>query len=155
MAFSTGYLADPQAVGAGERYGPNQVILPATVFEDNLKVGRFAKLDAGSLDNMDGSAAPVIAGVVIRHASDVADSAVIDADLYDHVEYVRQGLVTVDVKAGETPARFGRVYVSNAGDANDGLATATGTDVSINAEFISEIQTNVWLIFVGPTLGIS
>ena len=154
MSFATGYLSDPQNVGGGERFGLNDIILTAVDFEDNLKVGRFAKLDTGSIDNMDGSASPVIAGVVLRNvANPVEDGAVIDADLYSQVEYMRQGLVAVDVKSGETPSLFDRVYVSNAGDANDGLATATNTDVAVNAEFIHEIQSGVWLIYLNPAPG--
>jgi len=154
MSFATGYLGDPRKVGAGERYGEADIVLTALTFEDNLKVGRFAKLDTGSLDNVDGSATPVFAGVVLRNpANPVEDAGVIDSALYPQVEYLRQGLVTVDVKAGETPALFGRVYVSNAGDANDGLATATNTDEPVNAEFITEVQSGVWLIYVTPPQG--
>lgn len=154
MSFSTGAINDQQAVGAGERLGAYAIALESTVFEDSLKVGRFAKLDTGSLDNMDGSASPVIAGVVLRNvANPVEDGAVIDADLYSQVSYIRQGLVTVDVKTGETPSLFDRVYVSNDGDANDGLATATNTDEPVNAEFIMEVQTGVWLIYVNPAPG--
>jgi hypothetical protein len=154
MAFSTGLLGDPNKVGGGERYDDAMLVLSATTFEDNLKVGRFAKLDTGSIDNFDGSATPVIAGVVLRNvANPVEDAGVIDADLYSQVEYIRQGLVTVEVKSGETPTQFGRVYISNAGDANDGLATATNTDVDANAEFIEEVDTNVWMIYVTPAPG--
>ena len=154
MSFSTGHLDDPVKVGAGERYGTGDVVLTALTFEDSLRVGRFAKLDTGSLDNMDGSATPAIAGVVLRNpSSPVEDDATVDSDLYSQVEYVRQGLVTVDVKSGETPALFGRVYVSNAGDANDGLATATNTDEAVNAEFITEVQSGVWLIYITPPPG--
>lgn len=154
MAFGTGHLDDPQSVGGGERLGTVHAIFTATAFEDGLKVGRFAKWDTDQLDNFDGSATPVIAGVVLRNvANPVEDLATIDADLYSQVEYMRQGLVTVDVKTGETPARFGRVYISNDGDANDGLATATNTDVDANAEFIEEVQTGVWLIYVTPAPG--
>ena len=153
MAFQSGLPIDPAEVGAGERF-TDQVILTATDFEDALKVGRFAKLDTGSIDNMDGSATPVIAGVVLRNvASPIESGATVDADLYTHIEYMRQGLVSIDIKTGETPDQFGRVYVSNAGDANDGLATATNTDVAVNAEFIEEIQTGVWLIYVNPAPG--
>lgn len=143
MAFATGYLADPQKVGAGERYGSTNIVLTADTFEDGLKVGRFAKLDAGSLDNLDESATPVIAGVVLRNAAaPVEDGGVIDADLYGQVEYIRQGLVTVDVKTGETPAQFGAVYADNA----TGEATATNTDIAVSGEFIEEVQAGVWLI---------
>ena len=154
MSFGTGQLNDPQKAGAGQRMDQLQLILTAREFEDNLRIGRFAKIDSGSLDNMDGSASPLIAGVVLRDVSrPVEDTDVIDADLYDQVEYLRQGLVLVDVKSGETPSRFDRVYVSNDGDADDGLATATNTDVAVNAEFVEEWQTDVWLIYVNPASG--
>jgi len=153
MAFATTNLDDPQKVGGGER-GDNVIALTATTFENGLKVGRFAKLDTGSIDNMDGSATPVIAGVVLRNvANAVEDGATIDSALYSQIEYARQGLITVDAKAGETPTLFDRVYVSNAGDANDGLATVTNTDVAVNAEYIMTIQTNVWLIYLNPAPG--
>jgi len=154
MSFLTGYLDDPQKAGAGERFGNLHLIYTARTFENGLLAGRFAKLAAGSLDNMDGSASPVIAGVVARKVtSPVEDGAAIDNTLFKQVEFIRQGLCTVDVKAGETPAMFGRVYVSNAGDANDGLATATPTDEAVNAEFIEEVQAGVWLIYVNPAPG--
>lgn len=154
MAFDAVRTDDPTKVGAGERFGTNQLILTARSFEDNLRVGRFAKIDTARLDNMDGSATPVIAGVVLRNvANPVEDDATVDADLYSQVDFIRQGLVSVRVKTGETPSRFDRVYVSNAGDANDGMATATNTDVAVNAEFIEEIQTGVWLIYVNPAPG--
>ena len=153
MAFTSARTDDLQKVGGGEQY-KNVVALTSDTFEDGLKVGRFAKLDTGSIDNMDGSATPVIAGVVLRNvANAVEDGATIDADLYSQIEYARQGFVTVDAKAGETPSLFDRVYVSNAGDANDGLATVTNTDVAVNAEYIMTIQTNVWLIYINPAPG--
>lgn len=149
MAFTTGYLGDPSRVGAGERWDPNSaVVLTATDFEDGLVVGRFAKMDSGSLDNMDGSATPVIAGVVLRNvASPVEDGETVDATLFEQWEYQREGFVTVAVKDGETaPAMFGTVYASNAGDADDGLATSTGTDVETTAEFIRVVKPGVWLV---------
>jgi len=156
MAFATGLIGDPQKVGSGERYGTTNIILAQTTFEDQLVVGRFAKLETGSIDNMDGSETPVIAGVVLRNVSSpVEDTDAIDSALYSTVNIMRQGLITVDVKTGETPALFDRVYVSNAGDANDGLATATNTDevVNVNAEFIEEVKTGVWLVYVNPAPG--
>ncbi len=147
MAFSSSFTNDIVAVGSGEIYGNAGIKLSATNFEDGLIIGRFAKYDTGSIDNFDGSATPTIAGVVMRKVSRaIEDASTVDATLYSQVEYLREGLITVDVKAGETPTKFGRVYVSNAGDANDGLATATDTDVAAAAEFIEEIKENVWLI---------
>lgn len=149
MAFDTGYLSDPQRSAAGERFDPNSaLVLTADDFENGLRVGRFAKIDSGSLDNLDGSATPVLAGVVLRKVSNpVEDDATIDSALFSQVEYQRQGLVTVAVKAGESaPSLFGAVYVSNAGNADDGLATSTNTDVATNAEFIREVRAGVWLV---------
>lgn len=145
MAFATGYLNDPQRVGGGERYGDNVVVLSASVFENGLKIGRFAKLDAGSIDNMDASATPVIAGVVLRNVAGAVEAgATIDAALTSSVEYVRAGLVTVEVKAGETPAQFGAVFADNAG-ATAGQAVTSG-GIATGGEFIREEKPGVWLI---------
>ena len=47
------------------------------------------------------------------------------------------------VRAGGTPAILGPVYIRNGGDANDGLATATASDVAVNAEFVREVKSGV------------
>ena len=147
--METGYLLDPQGTGPGELVKVENVVLTAVTFEDALKIGRFAKLDTGSLDNMDGSATPVIAGVVLRNiAGELEGAATIDADLYAQAYYLRSGVCTVQVKSGETPTQGGRVYVSNAGNANDGMATATATDVAVNAEFICAESTGCWRILL-------
>lgn len=154
MTFPTGLLNDIGKVGSGERLGSTNTILSTPDFEDGLIGGRFAKLDTDQIDNFDGSADPVPAGVVLRDIPGaVENDGVNDADVTTNISYIRFGLVTVDVKSGETPSQFGRVYISNAGDANDGLATATNTDVAVNAEFISEIDTNLWLIYMTPAPG--
>jgi len=154
MAFGTAFSDDIAAVGSGERYGKSNVELSSTVFEDGLIIGRFAKLDTGSIDLLDGSATPSLAGVVLRSVSgDLESGEAIDAAIYDQIDYIRSGLCTVAVKTGESPAVLGRVYVSNDGGANDGLATATNTDVAVNAEFIQEIKTDVWLIYLAPPPG--
>ena len=155
MAFQTGYLADPVKVGAGERFGSVNIILSATTFEDQLKVGRFAKLDTGSIDNMDGSSTPVIAGVVLRNvAAPVEDGGEIDSGLYGQVEYLRQGLVTVEVATGITPTQFDKVYANNSDSAEYGKATTEADDgagtpvdnIDTGAEFIEEVQAGVWLV---------
>lgn len=148
MAFTTNSTV-LQKTAEGELHGDAHLILTAKSIEDGLKVGRFAKLDTGRLDNMDGSAAPVIAGIPVRSpVNAVENDGTIDADLYNSWEYVRQGLVTASIKSGETPSKFGRVYVSNAGDASDGLAlaTQTATSIPVRAEFIEAVDTTVWLV---------
>lgn len=154
MSFPNSPTNDLQALGGGERFASTIAILTADDFEDGLRVGRFAQIAAGRLDNMDGTATPNIAGVVLRNVSTpVEDGTTLDADLYHQADYARGGFVTVDVKDGETPpAMFGAVYVSNAGDADDGLATSTDTDLTVNAEFIREVQVGVWLVYLAPPL---
>lgn len=143
MAFNTGYLEDPSQVLAGTLFGGAHVILSEPTFEDGLKVGRFAKLDSGSLDNLDSSATPVIAGVVVRNvAGAVEDGQTIDAAYRSFADYARAGLIAVDVKSGETPAYGGAVYADNA----TGEATATDTDIATNGEFIKELASGLWLI---------
>jgi len=156
MVFSTLTYTDPQAIGGGELKGDVHVILSSKDFEDGLRVGRFAQYVSGSpsLKNMDGSASPVIAGIPKRHLGrsvEAGDS--IDATYQTHVDYVRFGLVTVDVKSGEEPSRFGRVYVSNNGDADDGLATADSANLEVNAMFIHEVGDGAWLIMLNEPLG--
>jgi hypothetical protein len=61
------------------------------------------------------------------------------------VDYVRGGMVTVEIKAGETPAKFGEVFASNLGDADDGKAL-TAAGIATGAEFIEAISATVWLV---------
>ena len=151
MPFQSGIQSDIQPVGSGERHGNNNIILNASVFEDGLLVGRFAKLDTGSLDNIDASVAPVIAGVVLRDATRSIESGdAIDGSLFKQVQFLRTGLISVEVVPGQTPAMFGPVFVHNLADANAGKASTVddaNTEPS-TAEFIREITTDVWLVLV-------
>lgn len=156
MAFATALSTDIVKVEGGELLGhsENHLIFSETAFENNLRVGRFAKLDTAQIDNMDGSANPVIAGLVRRNVSAaVEDGGLLSSANNELIEYVRQGMVSVDVKSGETPTLFDQVYASNAGDSDDGLATATNSDEYVNAEFLFEIKTDVWAIFLNATPG--
>lgn len=147
MSFKSGFTKEIPKVGAGEIFNPSaNTVLTATTFEEGLVVGRFAKLDAGSLDNLDGSVTPLIAGVVVRDVTAaVEEDNTLTAKYHPQANYVRAGMVTVEVADGQTPAQFGEVFASNAGDANDGKAlTAAGE--ATGAEFIKEIKAGVWLI---------
>jgi len=149
MTFATGALSDMPVVGSGELSGNNNIVLSAATFEDGLIMGRFAKLDTGSIDNIDASVTPVVAGVVLRDVPGAVEQAgVVDANTTTHVNYIRSGLVTVDVKTGDTPAAFGDVFVHNLADANAGIATTTddANTEPTNAEWIEEVQSDVWLI---------
>jgi len=143
MAFSSSITQDVVQVGAGERWGSQNIILAEKDYVDGLKVGRFAQYKAGELTNLDGTASPVIAGVVLRNvASPIEYGAVFNKELVQQANYLRVGLTTVDVKDGETPTKFGAVYADNA----TGEATATDTDIATGAEFIQEVKDGVWLI---------
>lgn len=150
MAFTTavGSVTDLQKVGAGELYTTSPYSVEgASTFEDQLKIGRFAKMASGSLDNLDGSASPVIAGVVLRPISNTyEDSAVIDTDIHNLAEFCRKGMVLVAAKAGETPTWGDPIFASNAGDSNDGLATVTNTDVATGARYLETVDTNLWRV---------
>lgn len=150
MSFSSQITVDQARTGAGELGDAPAVVLTANTFENKLPVGVFAKLEAGSLDRLDSSADPVIAGVVLRSLGMPLDTehSTYDSSLISSVEYVRQGLVQVHVVAGQTPTQFGTVTVLNVAgpNAGEGYALADGTGVAVDAEFIREVSTNVWLI---------
>lgn len=149
MSFATGFQEDPKQVGSGELFGDNNIVLTFATFEDNLIMGRFAKYDTGSLDNLDASATPVIAGVVLRNITGaLEDASLIDADIQDKALAIRSGLVTVDVVSGDTPVKFGAVSAHNVAGVDEGKATTTvsGSTVLTGAEWIKEIATDVWLV---------
>lgn len=145
MSFNTGYLGDPQKVGAGERHGTSNIILTAAKFEDGLKVGVFAEYN-GTTDTVENiTTGTKVAGVVLRNVSGpVEDGATVDADLYSSIEYMRQGLCTVAVATGQTPARFGAVFADKT--TGEALTAAGANGVATNAEFLEEVQDGVWLI---------
>ena len=149
MSFNGGVQSDPSQVGAGEKYGDDNTIISESTFEDQLVIGRFAKIDSGSIDNIDASVDPSIAGVVLRNITNpIEDGGVIDSALFDKVDILRAGLVSVDVVTGDVPAKYGAVFVNNQATADAGKATTTddaNTEPS-NAEFIEEIQTSVWMV---------
>lgn len=146
MSFATGALSDPGKVQGGEVYGDANAIVSFEAFENGLVVGRYAKYDNSQIENMDGSVTPTIAGVVRRNpANPVEDGATIDNTLWEKVDIVMGGFVTVDVVTGQTPAPFGAVFASNAGDANDGKAI-TSAGIATGDIFIEEVTTDVWLV---------
>jgi len=151
MAFATAFSAEQTNVGAGTTLEAFSFdALNSQVFESGLIVGRFAKLDTGSLDNMDASATPVVAGVVKREARyPMEDGSTITASAGSPVDvsYVRNGYVAVEVLTGDTPAMFGTVYANNTTVGSYGKATTTATsNIDVGAEFIKELKTGVWLI---------
>jgi len=149
MAFPTGYESDHQRIGSGENYGQG-IVLSDNNFEDGLIAGRFAKIDTGSIDNLDASATPVLAGVVLRDiVMPVEDGEAYTSELYTKVDYQREGLITVQAVTGQTPSAFAAIYAENQTPADYGKATTTaGGNVDANAEFIKVVDgtSDVWQI---------
>ena len=110
-------------------------------FEDGLKIGRFAQIKAGVLSNMDGTATPVVAGVVLRSpARPVTEDMIYSKEFCDNVNYLRAGMVTVE-GTGTAPDYLAPVFINV-----DGVATKSNSDTAVNAEFLEEKQSGVWLI---------
>lgn len=148
MAFSNTALNEMDKPGSGIEQGNANIIFSSATFEEGLIPGRFAKLDTGSIDNLDGSANPVIPGVVLYNpSSTIEDNGTFYRKYHPNINYIVRGIVTVDVKAGETPAAFGDVYASNAADVSAGKATANDTDIATGWKFHREIKSGVWEIF--------
>lgn len=154
MAFSNTVLTEYSELGSGEvlQAKPSNVEAFET-FEDGLVQGRFCKYDTGSVDNLDNSATPVIAGVTVRDITQATETNTYDSTRTpagDDVAMVCTfGFCTVDVVTGDTPVKYGIAYAVNAAasGANFGKATTT----SLNNEdsgwvFWEQKATDVWLL---------
>lgn len=120
-----------------------------------LKTGKFAIIKNGNLANMDKSATPVVAGLVLQSVVNAIESGETFVKTGDGAVYqldvLEWGLGTVDVKAGDTPTKFGKIYAVNSGsvDADLGKATTTATDnVEVKGYFNREIKAGVWEVFI-------
>lgn len=153
MAFTNTVLETSPALGSGEVIKSKPYNTEAFgTFEDGLIQGRFAKYDTGSIDNLDGSATPKIAGIVRRKISGEVGVATYrtTGDIIDYTAEVHTfGMATVDVVSGNTPAKYGIAYAVNAAGsgANFGKATTTATNnVDSGWVFWEELQAGVWLV---------
>ncbi len=136
MSFGSSFTADIENIEGGERHG-NTNLIQSVAFEDGLKVGRFCVVDGDKVKNMDGTADQVLGGVALRLLNMEMGVPEYNAEFFAAADVLRTGNVSIDVKAGETaPDLFGDIYASNAGDADDGLATATDSDVATGYRFI-------------------
>jgi hypothetical protein len=154
MAFTNTVLNEYAELGSGEvlRSKPSNVDSFST-FEDGLIFGRFAKYDTGSLDNLDNSATPTIAGIVNRDITQPTGVNTYDSTRTPagstSADCITFGFATVDVVTGDTPARYGVVYATNDGlvPADYGKATTTSlNNEATNWVFLEEVQTDVWLV---------
>jgi hypothetical protein len=120
-----------------------------------LNTGKFAIIKSGNLSNMDKTATPVVAGLVLQSVTNAIESGETftktgDGAVYQ-VDVVSFGLATVAVNAGDTPTKFGAVYAVNSGsvDADLGKATTVSSgNVLVKGYFNREIKSGVWEIFI-------
>jgi hypothetical protein len=151
MAFESGIDLTIQKVGAGEIWGDIGVVSSYTNFQDGLIAGRFAKYNSttDAVENIDGSADPVIAGVVRRSVTEaIENDGVYKTDLGINVDVVESGLVSVEVVGGVTPKKFDKVYVYNGATAEErGKVTNDTTDsVAVDGYFYKQVSENIWVI---------
>lgn len=154
MSFNNTVLQEIPDLVAGEVIAASPHNVSAfEVFEEGLIPGRFAKFASGSIDLLDASATPVIAGIVRRKVASALENANYTklGIAPDQVaEVINFGFATVEVLAGDTPTKFQQVYAVNTAGANLGKATETATDNAIvpGCVFWEAKATNVWLVLV-------
>jgi hypothetical protein len=130
------------ATGVGELWDVGGFKITTRDFDPDIKIGTFAGRDAGTFKS--GYAPEVIVLRDLNENLELVDGGFDPAT--SQIPLLREGAVTVAVVEGlaTAPEMFGRVYMNNA----DGKAT-TLNDASTTvttAEFIREIQSNIWLI---------
>jgi len=154
MAFNEAVVITPPDLMPGEFIAASPYNCSAfDVWEEGLVPGRFAKFDTGSLDLLDASATPIIAGVVRRKISSALENLTYTklGIAPDQVaECVNFGFVTVEVFPGDTPTRFQQVYAFNTAGANVGTATETaaGAVAVPGAVFWEPKRPGCWLILI-------
>lgn len=163
MAFDNTTLTDNLDMPAGEviKSAPHNVSA-FEVFEDGLVEGRFVKFDTGSIDNLDASATPVIAGIAKRKITGEIGTGVYSTsgqEIDQVAEVINFGFATVTVTDTADPSKYDAVNVVNAAGADAGKAT----DAAVNAGppaiisagdvvFWEQKAANVWLVRINKFL---
>ena len=157
MAFTNYSYTEIGDVDAGVINGvlPYKVDTYTANYNTPLNTGKFAIIKSGNLANMDKTATPVVAGLVLQSMVNAIENGETfvktgEGAVYQ-VDVVSWGLATVAVKSGDTPAKFDAIYAVNSGvvDADLGKATTTATDnVLVKGYFNREIKTGVWEVFI-------
>lgn len=150
MAFNNAVIEENAGLSSGEVIpSTNALVMAFDTFEDGLVQGRFCKYDSGSIDILDASSTPKIAGIARRLIAGELEVSTYrtSGDIPNAVaEVITTGFATVDVVSGDTPAKYGTVYAVNAAT-NAGKATTTSTsNVDTGWVFWEEVQTDVWTI---------
>lgn len=158
MAFDNTVLAENKDLPAGEviKASPHNVSA-FEVFEDGLIEGRFVKYDTGSIDNLDSSATPTIAGIARRKPTGEIGTGVYSTtgqEIDQVAEVINFGFATVTVTDAADPAKYDPVYVINADTADRGKATeVVGTNLEVpEVVFWEQKAANVWLVRINKYL---
>ena len=154
MAFKDTTLQDNPDLGAGEviKASPHNVSA-FELFEDGLVEGRFCKFDNDSIDNLDASADPVIAGIVKRKITGEIGTGIYSTsgmEIDQVAEVINFGFATVTVTDTAEPSKYDAVNVINAATADAGKATdaavADGIISAGDVVFWEQKATGVWLV---------
>jgi len=160
MSFANTVLQDNPDLGAGEVITASPYNVSAfELFEDGLVEGRFVKYDTGSIDNMDGSATPVVAGIARRKITGEIGTGIYSTSgqAIDQVaEVINFGFATVAVTDAADPSRYDAVNFVNAATADAGKATdadvATGIVSAGDVVFWEPKAAGVWLVRINKFL---
>ena len=157
MAFPNYSYTEIGDVDAGVINGalPYKVDTYTANYNAPLNTGKFAIIKSGNLANMDKTATPVVAGLVLQSMVNAIENGETfvktgEGAVYQ-VDVVSWGLATVAVKSGDTPVKFGAIYAVNSGvvDADLGKATTIPAgNVAVKGYFNREIKTGVWEVFI-------
>jgi len=163
MAFTEGVLPEVVQIDEGEVLTTSPHNIDSfDKFEDGLKIGLIAKLDTGSVDNLDGSATPLLVGVPKRKVNKAIGSDTYVATpvngLADKVADVCDFgrvtvLMTATAVAAATAEQGAQVYVINGvANADNGKVTdnvaETEALIVTGAVFNREKKSGVWVITI-------
>ena len=148
MAFKNTVLQDNPDLGAGEFIAASPYNVSAfELFEDGLVEGRFVKYDTGSIDNLDGSATPVIAGIARRKITGEIGTGIYSTtgqEIDQVAEVINFGFATVTVTDTADPAKYDAVNVINDGTADAGKATEAAVSAETPFDIISAGDVVFW-----------
>lgn len=160
MAFNQAVLEKIADLPAGEVITASPYNVSAfEKFEDGLIEGRFVKFDTESIDKLDASATPIIAGIAKRKVTGEIGTGIYSASgqAIDQVaEVINFGFASVTVTDAATPAKYAPVYTINAATAETGKATqdsgATGALLVEEVVFWEQKAANTWLVRINKYL---
>jgi len=153
MSFTNTTLQDSPDLGAGEVIKASPYNVSAfELFEDGLIEGRFCKFDEGSIDNLDASGTPVIAGIVKRKITGEIGTGIYSTsgmEIDQVAEVINFGFATVTVTGTADPSKYDQVYTVNADSVDAGKATESSAETIVKgAVFWEEKKAGVWLVRV-------